>query len=120
MKRIKSVDVFAAAKVGAAIFGCLAVVFVPLGFLLGQTGVAVPGHLDPAAGLLGSAAWHIGRTATWIVVAAIYVLGYALEGLITGALAAFVYNYVAKRFGGIEVEVEEAPALLGAKSASSV
>ena len=61
-------------------------------------------------------AWHIGRTATWIVVAAIYVLEYALEGLITGALAAFVYNYVAKRFGGIE----EAPALLVAKSASSV
>ena len=56
MKRIKSVDVFSAAKVGAAIFGCLAVVFIPLGFLLGQAGVTSPDILTLQQDCW--AAWH--------------------------------------------------------------
>jgi hypothetical protein len=120
MKRIKSVGVFSAAKFGGALLGCIQLIVMSVSWLLGTVAIHVPGHLDPEANWLGSATWHIGHGATMIVAVALFSLGYAFLGFVTGACAAIVYNLVAKRFGGIEVELEPLPELQIAERASSV
>jgi hypothetical protein len=42
-----------------------------------------------------------------LVVVLIYPIAFGLMGLVGGLLTAIVYNFVAGRFGGVEIEVEE-------------
>lgn len=107
---INSIGAFSAGRFAAAICGSLSLVSIVFGLLLGVR-FRIPGYLDSDTGLLGRTAWYIGRAATMVLAIGLSVLGYAVYGLLCGALAALIYNFIAKRFGGIEVEVEPAPDL---------
>ena len=54
-----------------------------------------------------SAVAIIGGLVVGLIMAAIGIVFYALMGFVMGALMAYFYNFVAGRFGGLEVEFEE-------------
>ncbi|WP_156161172.1 MULTISPECIES: hypothetical protein [unclassified Methanosarcina] len=89
MVRIKSLNSTSMAKVFGLMYLILAVVFSP--FIL----------------LMISAEGPIGLTESILVIIGV-VLFYGIAGGIGGFLIGVIYNFVAKKFGGIEMEIETA------------
>ncbi|WP_156161294.1 hypothetical protein [Methanosarcina sp. 1.H.A.2.2] len=89
MVRIKSLNSTSMAKVFGLMYLILAVVFSP--FIL----------------LMMSAEGPIGLTESILVIIGV-VLFYGIAGGIGGFLIGVIYNFVAKKFGGIEMEIETA------------
>ena len=99
MRKVKSVGVFSVAKMTAAITACVSLIFVPfmlIAVLLGGLGAASDSNNPFAA---------MGAVVGIIVVLLIPVI-YGIVGFLAGLLQGFVYNLVAKRLGGIEIELE--------------
>ena len=108
MRIVQSVGVMSVAKIMGAIHALLGLVFVPFFLLFGLIASMAPkqngGNTSAVAvGLVGA-----------LVLAVIAPVFYGTIGFIFGAIGAFLYNVIAKRLGGIEVEVrlKDTPALI--------
>jgi hypothetical protein len=100
MRKVKKIGVLSAAKIQGTIMACISLLFVPfilLAALLG--GLASMGDRNPfgAVGVVGG-----------IVLACLIPVFYFVVGFIGGAISAFVYNLVAGRLGGLEIELDPA------------
>jgi hypothetical protein len=99
MQILKSVDVMSVARISGLVCAGLALIFVPISLLLVSFGTIV-GRGDPtSAGIL------------FYALAVLMPILYGVLGFIVGAIAALLYNIAARRFGGIELELELAPVL---------
>ena len=96
MHTIKAVGVLSVAKVMGAIYGAMGLLFLPLFLLMGVVTSMMPKQngQNPFRLVFG------------LVFALFAPVIYGAIGFIFGAIFAFVYNLVAKWFGGIEVHVQ--------------
>jgi hypothetical protein len=90
MVQIKSLKSTSLAKVLGLIYLTLAVIFSPLILLMASME-------EGALGLTES-----------IIIMIVVVLFYGIAGGIGGFLIGVIYNFIAKKFGGIEMELETA------------
>jgi hypothetical protein len=93
MYSLRSVDVMSCAKMMGTMYGSLGLIFLPL-FLLGGFGSLLFGQ--KSAALSGIAMLFFA-----ILLPAIY----GALGFLMGAFSAWVYNFVARRIGGIRLEL---------------
>jgi hypothetical protein len=85
-------------KMLAALYGLISLIFIPFLLLAG-----VVGAFAPNAGKTPGAA----ITITIAIVMMIFVpIIYAIMGFLGGLLGAWLYNVIAARIGGIQLEVE--------------
>jgi hypothetical protein len=97
-KRIKSITPMQAGKVMGALYGGMALIFVPFLLLF----ALIPSFLPKAANA-PSAGAMIG---VGIGMAILLPIFYAVTGFVMGLLGAVIYNLIAGWVGGIEFEVE--------------
>jgi hypothetical protein len=93
-RRIKRIAPLQLGKMLALLYGIMGLIFIPI-FLL----MSVVSSQMPSEAQTGMMAMGIG----FAIFAPIL---YAIMGFIFGIIGAFIYNFVAKFVGGIEVEVE--------------
>ena len=86
--------------VSGAVYGLISLIFIPFFLIALVAGMLVPNH--DSGGQFGQAI-GAGVGLFFCIVAPFF---YALFGFLFGALAALIYNLVAKWTGGIEFEVE--------------
>ena len=99
-KRIARVDPYQLGKVLAAVYACIALIFVP--FLL-------------IGAIAGFGQHQGGGAAGFLILAILAPVFYGVFGFVGGLIAAVVYNLVAGWTGGIELTLTDvAPALPGA------
>jgi hypothetical protein len=90
MKELKSVDPMSLGKM-------LAVIYAVIGFIMGLVSAAF-------APLM--AMWNpMGAAAFGLLAIIIFPVAFAVIGLVMGIIVAFVYNEVAKRFGGVKLDL---------------
>ena len=94
MQQIKSVDVMSVAKISGIMYACLAVFVIPFLFLGGLISMA---SQEQGAVFGGVGMMFFALLAPFI---------YGAMGFVMGALMAWVYNLIAKRFGGIQIELQ--------------
>ena len=99
MQRIQSVGVLSVAKMAAVIQGCIGLIVLPFALLGGLASLAT-GEAKSAIG--GAVFLAFGILAPFF---------YAALGFVFGALSGWIYNLVAGRFGGIEIELAPIPPL---------
>ncbi len=98
MYRVKSVGIMALAKMMAALYGLMGLIYVP--FIL----------IAAAFGMFsGQGSAGVGIGVGLIVVAVLVPLLCAFFGFIGGLIAGLLYNLVAGRVGGIELELVPPP-----------
>lgn len=97
MHILKSVGVMSVAKIMGLVYGCMGLLFVPVFLIIGLAGSMVGRNNAPFAGVIG------------IVMALMMPILYGTMGFVTGAIAAFLYNILAQRVGGFELEMEIRP-----------
>lgn len=104
MQRIKSVGILSCAKMLGILYGCMGLLFIPIALIGGLASMAT----QQSNGAIGGAAMlAFGIIAPFL---------YGGMGFVFGALAAWIYNLIAKRLGGIEIQLEPVP--LGAFGAA--
>jgi hypothetical protein len=94
MYSIRSLDVASCAKLMGAIYGCLALIVLPPLVLVSGFSFLLHGpNAQPYWGL-------------WLVLPVILApILYGLIGFLIGALTAWVYNFAARKIGGIQLEL---------------
>lgn len=100
MQMIKAVGVLSVGKVMGFLYGAMGVIVVPFFLLFSALG-ALSGEA-PAAGL---------SLVMAIVLTLFLPVFYGVIGFIGGVIIAFLYNLIAAKLGGIEVELSPAPQL---------
>ena len=101
MFRLQSVGVMSLGRTMAAVYGAMSVLFVPILLIMALVGaVAAPGAQKLSA-------------LVFVVIAILMPVLYAGMGFLMGALMAVIYNFVAQKFGGVEMHFEPAPLLAG-------
>ncbi|MGH9676074.1 MAG: hypothetical protein ACRD36_03145 [Candidatus Acidiferrum sp.] len=106
MQQIHRVGILSCAKIAGITYAGIALVFVPI-FLVMAVAGAFAAEKDAA---LGAAA---------IVVLALFMpIIYGVVGFLGGAFMAWLYNLVAKKFGGIEIELTPLRAAIAPPPAS--
>jgi hypothetical protein len=95
MYSLSSVEVLSCAKITGALYGWLGLIFLPF-LLLGGFGSLLFGQ--------GSASSSSGIVMLLIAILAPIV--YGVMGFVMGAFTAWVYNLVARRIGGIRLELK--------------
>lgn len=94
MQQIRSVDVMSVAKVFGILYGGLALIFIPF-FLLAGLGTMFTGQKEAALG------------GVVIMILAVFIpVIYGAMAFVMGAFMAWIYNVIAKRFGGIKIELQ--------------
>jgi len=94
MYSLRSVEVMSCAKMMGAIYGCLGLIFLP--FLL------LAGFVSLLSGQREAALSGVGM----MVLAVLAPVFYGAMGFLIGALTAWIYNVVARRVGGIQLELK--------------
>lgn len=94
MQRIKSVGVFSCAKMLGVLYGCMGLLVIPI-VLVG--GVASMASQQTNSAIGGAALLAFGLLAPFL---------YGGMGFVSGAIGAWVYNLIAKKLGGIEIELD--------------
>jgi len=97
MRVVKSVGVLSAAKILGMLYGCIGLIFVPFGLIMALAGSATGGQNSLLAGISG------------VIFAIFLPLLYGAFGFVGGLLGALLYNLVARRLGGLQVELGEQP-----------
>jgi hypothetical protein len=92
MQTIRSVGVLSAAKIMCAIYGVLGLILLPIFLMAGLVGSPFRGRTG-AFGAIGA-----------LLLAALFPIFYGAVGFVAGAMGALLYNFFAKRMGGVEVE----------------
>lgn len=98
IKTLKRIEPLQLGKISGALYGLMSLIFVPF-FLLAAL---IPGFMSQN-GDGPSAAISI---AIALAMAVFFPIIYAVMGFILGVISAFFYNVIAKRIGGIQVDVE--------------
>jgi len=93
MYSLRSVDVMSCAKIMGAIYGGLGLIFLPF-FLLAGFGSLAGGNTSAPSGV---------AAILFIILAPVI---YGIMGFVMGALSAWVYNFFARRIGGIRMELK--------------
>jgi len=109
LKTVKSVDIMPMAKVYGAMMAAVgfivsALIAVFYGILFGGMGMIGMMTGGNAAGT-GIAVMVVGIVMLVVMVAAVTLM-YGITGFITGAVGAFIYNFLASRVGGIKIELK--------------
>jgi len=94
MHTIKSIGILSCAKINAAVYGALGLLFMPIFLLAALAGAFAGPRNNPLAGALG------------VVFALVMPVFYAAMGFVTGLLGSLIYNLFAKWLGGIEIELQ--------------
>ncbi len=98
MQRISSVGVLSCAKMLGVLYGCMALLFIPIFLIGGLAGMAS----QQTNGAIGGAVMLVcGILAPFL---------YGAIGFVFGAIGAWIYNLIAKRLGGIEIQLESSSA----------
>ena len=98
MQRIKSVGVLSCAKMLGVLYGCMGLLLIPIALIGGLASMAT----QQTNGAIGGAAMlAFGIIAPFL---------YGGMGFVFGAIGAWIYNLIAKRLGGIEIQLEPAAA----------
>ena len=97
MQRIKSVGVLSCAKMLGVLYGCMGLLFIPFALIAGLASMATQ-QANSAIG--GAAMLAFGILAPFL---------YGAMGFVFGAIGAWIYNLIAKRLGGIEIQLEPLP-----------
>ena len=93
MYQLRSVDVMACAKILGVLHACLGLVFVPLFFVVGLAGTIFGQKEGSLPGIL-------------LIFFSIFIpVFYGVMGFIMGALGSWLYNAIAKRIGGIQMDL---------------
>jgi hypothetical protein len=95
--QLRSVGVLSVAKIMGAIYGLLGLLFIPI-FLI----AAAAGMMGAGDNKMAGAAAGVGL----IVVALLMPIMYGVMGFVGGAIGAFLYNFLAGRLGGIEMNLQ--------------
>jgi hypothetical protein len=103
MQRIKSVGVLSCAKMLGVLYGCIGLLLIPLALIAGLAGMAA----QQASGANGAAGAISGAVLVVFGILAPFI--YGAMGFVFGAVGAWIYNLIAKRLGGIEIQLEPAP-----------
>lgn len=93
MYQVRRLGVLSLAKIAAAVYGALGLIFVPI-FLIGGLAGMASGEGEAAAGGV-----------LFILFGLMMPLFYAGIGFIFGAFTAWIYNLLAGRIGGLEIEL---------------
>jgi hypothetical protein len=88
-----SVDVMSCAKIMGALYGCLGLIILPF-FLLGGIGSLIFGQGFGASSI------------AMLFLAILAPVIYGAMGFVMGALTAWIYNLVARRIGGLCLELK--------------
>ena len=99
MQRIKSMGVLSCAKMLGVLYGCMGLLLLPFALVAGLASMATQ-QANSAIG--GAAILAFGILAPVI---------YGAMGFVFGAIGAWIYNLIAKRLGGIEIQLEPVPAV---------
>lgn len=97
MQKIKSVGVLSVGKIMGILYAALGLLVVPFFLLISALG-ALSGERPAGFGL-----------ASAIVFTFFIPIMYGVIGFVGGVITAFLYNLVAERFGGIEIEFAPQP-----------
>ena len=98
MQRLKRVGVLSFAKIQSAVMGVMGLIFgLIYGAILGVTGIIT---------VVGGSKAGIMMLVGGVAAVVLLPLLYAALGFVFGALSAWVYNVVAGRIGGLEIELE--------------
>ena len=103
MNRIKSVGVLSCAKMLGVLYGCMGLLFIPFALIAGLAGMAT----QQASGSNGAAGAISGAVLMVFGILAPFL--YGAMGFVFGAIGAWIYNLIAKRLGGIVIQLEAAP-----------
>ena len=98
MQRVKRLGVLSVAKIQAAVMGVMGLV---IGLIYAVI-LVVTGIIAVVSGTKAGIVMIFGALAVVIFAPLLY----ALLGFVFGALSAWIYNLVAARLGGIELELE--------------
>ena len=97
MHTVKSIGALSFAKINAAVYGALGLLFMPIMLLASLAGAFAGTRNNPMAGALG------------VVFALLMPIFYAGVGFVAGLLGGLSYNLFAKLLGGIEIELQPPP-----------
>ena len=103
MQRIKSVGVLSCAKMLGVLYGCMGLLFIPIALVGGLASMAAQqasGTIGAMGAISGAALLAFGILAPFL---------YGAMGFVFGAIGAWIYNLIAKRLGGIEIQLEPIP-----------
>jgi hypothetical protein len=103
MQRIKSVGVLSCAKMLGVLYGCMGLLFIPIALVGGLASMAAQqasGTNGAMGAISGAALLAFGILAPFL---------YGGMGFVFGAIGAWIYNLIAKRLGGIEIQLEASP-----------
>ena len=97
MVSLRSIGVLSCAKMMAAVYGALGLIFVPLFLIFGLAGMA-----------MGRGAGSAMSGLAMVFMAIFLPICYAALGFIGGALTAWIYNLFAGWVGGVELDLRTA------------
>lgn len=97
MQTIQAIGVLSFAKMNAAIYAVMGLLFMPFLLLMSLVGAFAGPRHNPLAGAFG------------VVFALVMPVFYAGIGFVTGLLGSLIYNLLAKWLGGIEIELTPPP-----------
>jgi len=95
MYLLKSVDVWSCAKVVGVLYGCLAILFIPVALIAITASVGSP---QP---------YGAGGAIALVLLAIFAPVLYGVLGFLFGALSAWLYNITAKYVGGIRLDLRD-------------
>lgn len=102
MVKIEKIGVSSAAKIYGLTLGIL-------GFVIGIFYAIL---LTAFSGLLGNSFPISGTSGIGIIMVIVFPILYGIIGFIIGALGAFIYNFVASKIGGLEIELSNEDEIL--------
>ena len=97
MHTLNSIGALSCAKMNAAVYGVLGLLFMPLMLLMSLAGALAGTRKTPFAGAFG------------VAFALLMPVFYAGIGFVTGLLGSLMYNLFARWMGGIEIELQPPP-----------
>jgi len=95
MKQIRKFRVLSVAKVAGVVYAAMGILLIPLAFIF------------IAASLTQTGSAGVGGVMGGVLLAIVLPVGYGAMGFIGGGIAAWLYNKVADRVGGVEVLMED-------------
>jgi hypothetical protein len=99
MQEIKSVYILSVGKISGIVYASMVLLFIPFFLVIGLS--LIPGQKEAAIG-----------GAMFLVFALIAPFLYGFMGFVMGVFMAWIYNLVAKRFGGIKLELQPVQAIV--------
>jgi hypothetical protein len=100
MYHVKKVGVLSLAKISGALYFCMGLMILPMAVVFILLPMLSGGNAEQKAAFGGMG-----------VIFLFAPVFYGVMGFVMGAIAALIYNLIASRFGGIEIELEAKPQL---------